>query len=66
MSWLFFGLGLFFVAFSLYNLFGTGFNMPDMFKKFGGEDENARRMRSFFFALIAFVMFYMAENVAGG
>lgn len=66
MSWVYFGLGLFFVAFSLYNLFGTSFKMPDVFKRFGGEHEHAHRLRAFFFALVAFVMFYMAENVAGG
>ncbi len=63
MSTAYFILGLFFVAMSLYNLFGTGFNLPDIFKRFGSEDENARRLRSFFFALIAFLMFYMAEKV---
>ncbi|MEM7427425.1 MAG: hypothetical protein AAF441_15125 [Pseudomonadota bacterium] len=64
MSTVFFVLGLFFVAMSLYNLFGTSFKLPDMFKRFGSEHEHAHRLRSFFFALIAFLMFYMAENAA--
>lgn len=66
MSWVFFSLGLFFVAFSLFNLFGTSFNLPDLFRKVGGENDNARRLRSFFFALIAFLMFYMAEQASLG
>ena len=37
MSTVFFILGLFFVAMSLFNLFGTSFNLPDMFKRFGSE-----------------------------